>query len=129
MTTPFTGTLDDLPDRSTLHDWVHITQLQVDVMSYRGELLVDDLIYMEADMEGALNAVLARAGIAGLSVGTVNASRRKSVGDYLEPANARRIHDIYRRDFELLGYSEDYRQLAPLHPASPGPAQRAASSD
>jgi hypothetical protein len=117
---PIQQVLEGLPNRSTLHDWIHITQLQVDVMSYRGEIIVDDLIYMESDMEAELNAVFADAGIEGLSVGTANASRRKAVVDHLEPAIARRIHEIYRKDFEQLGYSTDYRHLEPVHKVSPG---------
>lgn len=68
-----------------------------------GRLLADFVGRVE-EMQASYDQLVARIGIPGASLATVNASRRGDYRDYYDQQLLDGVAELYRRDIELFGY-------------------------
>jgi hypothetical protein len=106
--------ITNLPTPGSLHDWVHISQLQVEAISHTRRMVANKLLYMESDMESDLKHLLASVGLGNIDLPKENRSRRGKATEYLTPDIAQKIYCQFRPDFEAFGYDEDFLIQSPL---------------
>ncbi|GAC1634382.1 MAG: hypothetical protein NVS9B10_30430 [Nevskia sp.] len=108
--------------REFMH-WLLFEQRPVDHVLFRpqhefliGEdgALAVDFIGRNETMQASYDAVCARLGIAGETLGRTNASKHRAYADYYDQALIDGVTDHYRRDFALFDY--------PLQPRADLPA-------
>ncbi|NIB43124.1 hypothetical protein HBA55_26185 [Pseudomaricurvus alkylphenolicus] len=105
--------LKKLPQPSSLHDWVHITQLQTEAISHKDNLVVNRLLYMEMDMDDELRDILSAIGLSDVALPQENRSRRGKLAEYLSPEVSDQIYTRFKPDFDTFGYDKDYRVVSP----------------
>lgn len=110
----------NLPAKRHLHDWIHIVQLQVDCIITKdsSDLLVDQLIYMEEDLDYFISNIVEYLGYSFEKLPKRNRSKRGAAAEYLNVEISESIFKLFKRDFEVLGYSRDYSESKPTNPVS-----------
>jgi len=109
--------LENLPKRRYLHDWIHIVQTQADcITSSNGEIIVDQIIYMERNFEDDVNEIIEYLDLPPRTLAVKNRSLRDDVQSYLSAELAKKIYERFYRDFRTFGYAENFMTLNPESP-------------
>lgn len=100
--------IKDMPSHRNFHDWIHITQQQIDcVRDRQGNVVIDQFVYMESDFNNDINDILEYIDMEPINMPVKNRSKRTSYQQYLTSEISEKIRNLYKDDFAILGYSDD----------------------